>query len=139
MLRSPVTRTSKRVAARRRSSPFERPAHPASGTVCASWPTRSGASWRGSDSSSSTRAIQEQITGKLENRNGLLARDGGVGIEKVLKAVAGTEELDEDADGDTSAVEDRRTAQDLGITANDIGNVGHLGHRIEYSTDRRLT
>ena len=100
---------------------------------------RSGARWRGSDSSSSTRAIQQQITGKLEHCHSLLARDGWIGIEKPLKAVARTEKLDEDADRDASALEDGRTTQDLGITANDIGNVGHLGHRTEYSIDRRLT
>src|SRR5437764_15390843 len=110
-------------AARRKSSPFLRPAHPCCWTVRTSWSTRWLASRRGNCSSSRTRTNRQRFVDGFKYSYDLLTRNCWEGIEEFVDAVPTFQVVDQVAKRDACASENWCPAEDVRIRVNDFALV----------------
>src|SRR5687768_14747499 len=107
------------------SAPFFSPAHDCCLTVRTSWPTKRGASCRGSCSSSRTRTRHHRFMRGFQRGNRLLSRHGWKGVQEFVEAVIARQIVDEVSKGNPGADEDGRTPQDFRVAVNDARAARH--------------
>lgn len=112
--------TSNSGPARRRSSPFFRPAQPRCGTVWTSCPVNSTASFRGRDSSRRMRIRRDHLSSQLQSGHRLFARYGRVLVQEHLEAVSCLEIVEQNFYRDSGSDEHGRPPEDLGVSSDDL-------------------
>src|SRR5438105_3304485 len=109
-LRSTVSRTSNRCAARRSSSPFFAPDHPVSATVVTSCPGSRSRKARGTHSSSSTRIGDQVLFRLLQRSDSELPGNRREVVKKLLQRVSAFQIVDQCLHRHSRAYEHGRAA-----------------------------